>query len=417
MSEHVAYIGVEPSVQAKVDWVLSLLERNHGASIAEGRLSVGYDSGAGSIQLSERFYRDLEAGIYDHHHHMPNGPFVQLSDGSPDYLSTIFYLVNCLQEYNSTDLDQYGRFTFEKSLQKKWGIVTENKVWDYIQLFCDKHTIPYSKQPVQACYLSHDIDFIYRGWKREGLKAVQQGSLGKATDIVTSRFVGMPIFANIAEIAEMEASAGYASTFYWIASQQKREGGIDNADYSMTDPLVQQMMTTAEAMGCEHGMHKAAASSSFRAELEQFSRPIKSNRYHYLKFALPHAWAELDAAGIAVDCSLGFAEHFGYRNSYGLPFRPFDLEQNRTRDVLIVPLHIMDTTLTDYMNIPKEGVADIILDWVAAVQEHTLIGVLWHNTNLSRKVSAEMWTAYEALLTYMRANGFASKIPKELLAP
>ena len=416
MSEYVRYIGIASSVQAKVDWVLSLLERNHGASIAEGRLSIGYDS-ASNIQLSERFYLDLAAGIYDHHHHMSNGSFIQLPDGSPDYLSSIFYLVNCIQEYGSTDLDKYGRFKYEDSLQKKWGIITENKVWEYIQLFCDKHQIAYSKKSVNACCLSHDIDFIYRGWKREGLKAVQQGSLGKATEIVTSRFVGKPIFANIAEIAEMEASAGYASTFYWIASQQKGDGGIDNADYSMTDPLVQQMMTTAEAAGCEHGMHKAAASSSFRAEMEQFTRPISTNRYHYLRFALPHAWAELDAAGIAVDCSLGFAEHFGYRNSYGLPFRPFDLEQNTTRDVLIVPLHIMDTTLTDYMNIPKEEVADTMLDWVAAVKDHTLIGVLWHNTNLSRKVSAEMWTAYESLLTYMKANGFASKMPTELLAP
>ena len=416
MSEYVRYIGIASSVQAKVDWVLSLLERNHGASIAEGRLSIGYDS-ASNIQLSERFYLDLAAGIYDHHHHMSNGSFIQLPDGSPDYLSSIFYLVNCIQEYGSTDLDKYGRFKYEDSLQKKWGIITENKVWEYIQLFCDKHSITYSKRPVNACCLSHDIDFIYRGWKREGLKAVQQGSLGKATEIVTSRFVGKPIFANIAEIAEMEASAGYASTFYWIASQQKGDGGIDNADYSMTDPLVQQMMTTAEAAGCEHGMHKAAASSSFRAEMEQFTRPISTNRYHYLRFALPHAWAELDAAGIAVDCSLGFAEHFGYRNSYGLPFRPFDLEQNRTREVLIVPLHIMDTTLTDYMNISKTEVSSVMLDWIESVQDHTLIGVLWHNTNLSRKVSAEMWTAYESLLTYMKANGFASKMPTELLAP
>lgn len=414
MKTRTTYVGVPAHIQPMVDWVLRLIESNHDAKITEASLTIGLEADT-EILLSKQFYQDLAAGIYLHDHHMPRGPFIELPCGEIDYLSSIFYLVNCIQEYDCKDLDKYGRFKYDNSLQKKWSVTTKNLVWEYIQAFCDKHNISYRKLPVNACYLSHDIDFIYRGWKREGLKAAQQGSLGKAADIVSSRFLGRPIFANVDEIANLEALAGHNSTFYWIASQENGVNGIINADYDMNDPLVLQMMSSAEDRGCEHGMHKSAAKSSLQEEAAHFDGKLLSNRYHYLKFTLPQAWAELEAAGIDVDCSLGFAEHYGYRNSYGLPFRPYDLTTGRTLDLLVVPLHIMDATLTDYMSIPEQEVASTMLEWIQAVREHTLIGVLWHNTNLSEKVSHEMRAAYVSLLDYMQKHDFESKTPTSLL--
>jgi len=120
----------------KVEWVVLLLVNNHGVKLElteQGDFTIGFENA--DILLSQQFYKDLSVNIYNHEHHMKNGPWISLPSGEIDYLSSIFYLVNSLQEYGSKDLDHYGRFKYENSLQKKWGIITKNLVWEYIQDF------------------------------------------------------------------------------------------------------------------------------------------------------------------------------------------------------------------------------------------------------------------------------------------
>ena len=81
-----------------------------------------------------------------------------------------------------------------------------------------------------------------------------------------------------------------------------------NADYGV-DQIAKYCNSSATS-----GLHKSSTSMSYVDEMK--SLPIKciANRNHFLRFELPHHWHALDDSGIAIDASLGFAEHHGFRN-------------------------------------------------------------------------------------------------------
>ena len=68
-------------------------------------------------------------------------------------------------------------------------------------------------------------------------------------------------------------------------------------------------------------------------------------------------------AVLKVDCSLGFAETPGFRNSYGQPFLPYNLSEDRPYRFVEVPLNIMDGTFQRYMKVPVKETATRVIDF------------------------------------------------------
>jgi hypothetical protein len=60
---------------------------------------------------------------------------------------------------------------------------------------------------------------------------------------------------------------------------------------------------------------------------------------------------------------LGFAEHYGFRNSYGKAFQPFDISSNKPFDFVEAPLNFMDTTFHQYIKMPSSKIGDIIIEF------------------------------------------------------
>jgi len=408
-------IVTNKSTSSKVKWVLGLIKDNHDAELTLGttdKLVIGH--GSESVLLSQQFYNDLSKGIYSHEHHMKDGPWISLPSGEIDYLSSIFYLVNSLQEYGSTDLDHYGRFKYENSLQKRWGVVTQNIVWDYIQAFCDKYEIDYSKEPVNKCFLTHDIDFIYSGWKAEGKWALSKGKLLTFAKVLWQKIKGKPLYDNVNNIVDREEAHDQVSTFFWITQQGKCSYSIKNSDYTMSDSRVQEQISYSSKKGANHGLHKSTLDSSFAEELSKLDQPL-ANRYHFLKFTLPQAYNDIEEAGLKIDTSLGFAEHYGYRNSYGLPFQPYNMKEERPYNFLEVPLHMMDGSFIYYMGLEQEQVYDEAAQWIDEVKDHTLITVLWHNNELTEYSFAEMSKCYDKLLQKISNKSIQSVSQNDLI--
>src|SRR5690242_17334244 len=63
-----------------------------------------------NVDVSESFFNEIKAGNFDHRNFFKDDCLIRNQKGEPDYLSTIFYMINSLQEYNATDVDEIGRF-------------------------------------------------------------------------------------------------------------------------------------------------------------------------------------------------------------------------------------------------------------------------------------------------------------------
>ena len=74
-------------------------------------------------------------------------------------------------------------------------------------------------------------------------------------------------------------------------------------------------------------------------------------------------YREVEEAGLKLDTSLGFTEQWGFRNSYGLPFMPYDQERERVLKIVEAPLHVMDRTF--YRDqVHASQASPMVIDWM-----------------------------------------------------
>ncbi len=411
------YLHPSPTIRPALRWVFGELARNRGlewkeveeASEADIRLD------GSRIPLAENFYLDVEAGIFQNSHHFKDQALILDEASQPDLLATAFYMLNCVQEYGASgnDVDQFGRFKYEASWQRRFNLVEENVVQDLFDEVAELLGLPAGNGPGQHpshVHLSHDVDLLNNGWIQDGKWALRQGQPWKTARYMVQQALGRPHWGNVGAIMDLHQKHGFTSTFFWIPVEG-RDGldGIRNADYRADSPQIQKLMEQVEARGFRNGMHKAASPLSMQEELLQMGRLVSANRNHYLRIRLPEHFDEVEAAGLALDCSLGFAERMGFRTGYGLPFRPYNLKERRPYRFTVQPLHLMDVTLHQYIGLSVDAMLPAMTRFLHRHRVGCTISILWHNNYLlSDGAYAQYRPVYEGVLCWLKEQGWAS---------
>jgi hypothetical protein len=200
---------------------------------------------------------------------------------------------------------------------------------------------------------------------------------------------------------KIESEHDFKSTFYWLVNRGKLDARQTNADYDITSVKMKKYLSHIRENGFENGLHKSISNDSFKTELSKISQPVVGNRYHYLKFQLPQAWKAIEESGLQLDASLGFTEHYGFRNSYGYPFHPYNTATHDYYSFIEVPLTIMDGTFQRYMKIPVEKTADTIIAFLEKNSNDSLLSILWHNTFFSNYKYKGYLNEYRKILQYL----------------
>ena len=124
-------------------------------------------------------------------------------------------------------------------------------------------------------------------------------------------------------------------------------------------------------------------------------------RNHYLRFLVPETWEYLAKAGFKYDTTLGFNDAVGFRNGMCHPFKPFNLNSQKTIDILEIPLVIMDSALLTYATSSPEQAWKVARDMVDITEKlGGVLTVLWHNTAFARPDRKEWRKIYEKILVY-----------------
>ena len=239
-----------------------------------------------------------------------------------------------------------------------------------------------------------------------------------------SEAIRRPAWFNIDDILKLHSAYDVRSTFFFLTEKgwflpengQNTEG-VFHADYDVHKPRIQQLFKNIRAQKSEIGLHKSAfISSDFNAELKKL--PIdktRSNRYHFLKFQLPEAWQTMEKAGIQLDASLGFAEQFGFRNSYGLPFSPYNFETKQAMNLVVTPLNIMDGTMEYYMHMPTSEIAQTIISFLDNNRKDAILSLLWHNREFSPFRFEAYLGIYKQVLTYLHETKMPTVTASEIV--
>jgi hypothetical protein len=378
------------------------------------------DSDTGDFVISSLFHSNLKNGTTSHTEIFLKDCLIRNEKGEEDLFSTCFYMLNSVQEYGCRDLDEVGRFKYSNSYQSKFNNTSENLVQSYFNKIASHPKIlPFvkSQKIPSRIFLSHDIDSIEGALLQDGLYLLKKGRWLEVMPIFFNYLMRKPDWLNMDLVMNIEDEYSFKSAFFWIVNQGRINKRLVNADYPINSKMIKNQLHKINVRGFENGLHKSVAASDFKDEIDKLGFNPGGNRYHYLRMQLPKAYDTIQESGIPVDCSLGFAERYGFRNSYGLPFQPYNFHTESAYDFVEVPLNIMDGTFQRYMKIPLEETLNLIIEFIELNKTDCLLSVLWHNTFFTNYKYGGYLQVYKNLLRYFYDNKFAcvnlSHIAKE----
>jgi len=334
---------------------------------------------------------------------------------APDYLASAFYMLNSVQEYYDQDKDDLNRFKYTNSYQFRLKNTKENRVQFCFDEISKIVGIPLRKEKSKF-YLSHDIDSVYGAILEDGFNAIKRGRFDAFLKMLFNIAIGRPDWLNIDKIMKMESEYGCMSVFYWIVNKGRINKREVNADYSFQSKKIMRLFQQVQQNGYENGIHKSISNESFQQEITKFGHLPLANRFHYLKFNLPQAYSEIDKSGIKLDASLGFAEDIGFRNSYGLPFNPYNFETGEPFSFVEVPLHIMDRTFFQYKKYSITKAHEEIFDFFEKNRENCVVSVLWHNNFFTNYKFKGYLGLYKKILEYIFENKFKTITNQEIIS-
>lgn len=398
--------------KAQLVYLLNIWARNRQVEVSfagspDNALRIG-PGDSNHFQLSSSFLSDPTRLVLN------DQCRIDAANGKPDILATAFYMLNALQEYDSSKRDDLGRFPYSSSYQYRFKNAKENIVQQYFDTISQTAGLS-PRREKSRFFLSHDIDIVYGAVIEDGFNVLKKGRIDLFLQLVFNSVIGQPDWLNIDRIMKMESEHDCRSVFFWLVNKGKINSREMNADYTFGSNRIQQQFRMVEENGCENGLHKSISRESFREELLKYGSAAISNRYHYLKFSLPQAFIDIEEGGLKLDASLGFAEDIGFRNSYGLPFNPFDFRTGKPFSFVEVPLHVMDRTCFQYKKYSAREAGKDIFDFFERNKENCVIDLLWHNNFLTHYKFKEYLDLYKKILAYIRDHNFSTITQQEII--
>ena len=301
------YIKKNTDYYYPILYVFKIIEKNRNLEFeyvknsSDADIFFDYDK-KNSEDFSINFFKHIKSNsnALCHENIFPHSLMIYDEKGNEDIISTIFYLVNCLQELSTSekDLDKFGRFKFSQSYQYKYKNIKENFVEKLINRFCEKYSINGSKNKSRF-FISHDIDKIYGSMLQDSYWALKQMNFKALMIIMMCEVSKKPHWKNIDKILSINSMHDIRSTFFWLVNYGYGKDGVENADYKINEeePLLDSVIKNNGF----NGLHKSSSDMELDQEFEKgrFNSPIC--RYHYLKFSCKN-----DARSL----SLGFIAKF-----------------------------------------------------------------------------------------------------------
>jgi len=339
-----------------------------------------------------------------------------------DVISAAFYLLSGWQEYYSEERDQHGRFPYVASVQKRYGFVTipvVNYYFDVLKTAVEHVT----NQPLPprrwgsalfAACITHDVDNLHSAWKTPAKAALQRRDWLSFGWQLWRHFTQKDVWDNLEEVQQAVSEYGAKSTFFLLMEHRKAVNGTPNADYAIRKlfPRLQHL----HEKGAELQLHGSIGTSTNASQVMhekaqlKVERAFSGIRFHYLSWEPRTTPMLLDDVVFEYDSTLGFAEHYGFRNSFCIPFHPFNFQTGEATRFLEIPLNVMDTTLHHprYLQLPPDEVLPALLPMLLEIEMFGgVCTVLWHNQNFDPANTHNGPRQFHELMRYLRSRGAA----------
>ena len=362
-----------------------------------------------------------------------------------DLLKSCFYLLTGRQEIEEKRFDSFGRFSFDRSIQKRLGIIHTPLVNYYFEIIIlamerwnERTGMSFRRRKIfknWAFFLTHDVDSIDTYTLHEaGYRLKQLVGMTPSSETLSQRlriagrylFQSMNIWGrenphwDFEFLRETERRHGLKSAFYFLPRGRLHH----DAYYRFSEGRIRQLFGELDRQGCEIGLHGTVASSTSLESLKRDKKllerhspqEVRGIRQHRLLFNRDITHALQEEAGLQYDTTVGFAEHEGFRNSYCLPFRPYDHQKERMMGIWEIPLAMMDVTMFGYRRLNFGEIMETTTRLLNEVTRfHGVFTLLWHNGQGDEFLIPGIRSFYRSLLAMITERRPESLLGNEIL--
>jgi len=328
-----------------------------------------------------------------------------------DIFSAGFYHLSRLEEYIVSVKDLYGRFLSENLSQENRSTLLDPVLDQWIKEWINRmrSIFPKLSAPEYAFKVQASFDIDYPYLIKYGTPAIKIKKLGGlikrgAWAQILQVFNGKDPFDTFDRILKDAKEYELSPLFFLLTGDKRRK---EDQTLSIDHPAYQHLIKRLSSVGqvaWHPSMSSGSEHESLFAERQLIERscPGASGkvRFHYLKLDYPSRYQAIEQIGVRDDYSMGFADHIGFRAATAHTFYFYDFTEERTTQLLIHPLQLMDASLRYYMNLSPEQAIEEIQVFIERVRETGgEINWLWHNSSLGPIFGWQDWDkVYRTLL-------------------
>ena len=336
----------------------------------------------------------------------------------PDWLAEIFLWLSSSYEAGIAAGDSIGRIPYSDTVFVRQGISPQKPhasllmAWMESMLFNRRETeaLPKAPSPVPGLehlvVCSHDIDFYFVSRTAAATRLLKNlliavrpyrsssyffDNLKMSFELLIGKRIGdyLPALLGAADLSD------FRSTLFVVP----RRGHRRDPDYRV-EQIVAPLLNAVEkkfSVGVHGSYRSVIEDRSLAAEARELTQKIGkkplAGRQHWLRFTRHQdLFAEVEAAGLLADSTLGFPDMVGFRNGASFAFPPYDFQREAPHDFLEIPLVLMDGSLEAASRQLKQSPELLANEVLSESRERGWGGIalLWHNPLESISVPVEI---------------------------
>jgi hypothetical protein len=334
-----------------------------------------------------------------------------------DLFAASFYLVTRFEEYLPGKKDRHHRYLSRNSLACQHHFLEKPLVncwaWKMASIIEEQNEGFIFKKSKFSYIPTFDID---NAWAFKN-KGILHNSAAAFRDLFTGHLKSVSKRLSVVFSLNKDPYDTYDYIKNFIKTNNLRpkifilinKKGKHDRSLSFKNKSFRRLINSISKWG-EIGIHPSYDSDKGEKQLTKeikrlssiIGKDVKASRQHFLKISFPKTYRRLIENGIEEDYSLGYASRPGFRASICTPYHFFDILDNKTTSLTIVPFQVMDGTFLEYRNMsPVDSLRKIktLMNETAAVGG-TFVS-LWHNESLSDEGRWKGWKQVYTDLTQL----------------
>ena len=332
-----------------------------------------------------------------------------------DLFAAAFYLLSRYEEYLPHTKDTYGRYAHQNSLAFQNGFLDIPLVnfWlsEFKKTLSVKFQVPLTS-PSFRFIPTYDIDlawsYLHKGFVRnfggllKDISNLNLSSTKERIQVLLKKKVDP--FDSYEWLNKLHESNNLQPLYFFLLAQKNK--GFDKN-------ILPQKVALKQLIKSHSDKYKVGIHPSWQSEdndkilkkeialLNQITgRNIYQSRQHYIRMTLPDTYRNLLLAGITDDYSMGYGSINGFRASYCLPYKWYDLKQEHTTDLIIHPYCYMDANSFYEQHLTATEALDEMKYYHEIVKRvNGELITIWHNHFLGKDKMFKGWkNAYESMI-------------------